>query len=73
MEAVKRTKEVGEAMSAKDWARATALRGSSFSKNIRIYHALGANKPDVPLVKNIAIKVGIVNIGAPAGGKVYNV
>ena len=68
MEAVKRTKEVGEAMASKDWARATSLRGSSYQKNIRIYHALGANKPDVPLVKNIGIKIGIVNIGAPAGG-----
>ena len=68
MEAVEKTRAVGSAMNAKDWEKAIALRGGAFARNIRIFHSLGAVKPSTPLTDLQGVKVGVVNIGAPAGG-----
>lgn len=68
MKAVTQTKEVEKAMANKDWDLAVKLRGRTFERNIRLYRELGANTPIVPITDIKGIKVGIVNIGAPAGG-----
>ena len=69
MEAVSQTKEVATAIEAKDWVRVAKLRGKSFERNIKMYHALGANIPVDALPAGITgVKLGVVNIGAPAGG-----
>ena len=68
MEAVAKTREVGIAMGEKDWEKAKKLRGGAFGRNIRIFHSLGAVKPAKPLTHLVGVKVGVVNIGAPAGG-----
>merc|ERR1719402_556101 len=68
MEAVERTREVGLAMAAKEWDRILQLRAGGYKRNIGIYKALGANKPASPLTDLEGVKIGIVNIGAPAGG-----
>ena len=66
MQAVAKTQQVAVAMAEKNWELATSLRGSTFSKNLKTYHELGADKSDRAEMNKI--RVGMVNVGAPAAG-----
>lgn len=61
-------------MDARDWETAVKLRGRSFQRNLETYRLL--TKLHIPKEKdNLSaghkFNVAVINVGAPAGGKVY--
>ncbi|EOD52939.1 6-phosphofructokinase [Neofusicoccum parvum] len=69
MEAVKQTHEVAAAIKAKDFDRAMGLRDVEFAE----YHAAyqittNAKLPELQLPEEKRMRVGIIHVGAPAGG-----
>ncbi len=69
IEAVKLTKQVAEAIEAKDFKKAIGLRDSEFVEHLNNFIAMNSadhNEPDLPEDKRL--KIGIINVGAPAGG-----
>jgi len=68
MEAVAETQEVGKAIAEKNFDRAIELRGRTFRRNLNMWKELGTRDPSIPLDSVGKKRIGIVNIGAPAGG-----
>jgi 6-phosphofructokinase 1 len=69
MDAVKMTRAVSEAIKAHDFEKALELRGSEFKETLDGFHAtssLALKEAWVP--KDKRIRVGIIHMGAPAGG-----
>ncbi|TFK28096.1 6-phosphofructokinase [Coprinopsis marcescibilis] len=69
MEAVEQTRAVTRAVKAKDYDKALELRGSEFKEMLEgfIYtSALGSESEKLPKEKRM--RVGIIHMGAPAGG-----
>jgi 6-phosphofructokinase 1 len=70
MAAVEATKEVAKAIDAQDFTRAMNLRDTEFSDMYDSYMlttAMGHEK-DERLPENKRMKIGFINVGAPAGG-----
>ncbi|OCK82226.1 6-phosphofructokinase [Lepidopterella palustris CBS 459.81] len=69
LEAVKQTHEVAEAIAAKDFDRAMSLRDAEFAEYYQAYQiTTAANQPQLLLPEEKRLRVGIIHVGAPAGG-----
>lgn len=69
VESVKLTKSVADAIHAKDFKKAMALRDTEFIEHLNNFMATNSadhNEPKLPVDKRL--KIAIVNVGAPAGG-----
>ncbi|CAO3674658.1 unnamed protein product [Rhizopus stolonifer] len=69
MKAVELTHEVAEAIERKDFARAMELRDPQFVEELEAYTAttiLDDNTMILP--KHLQLRIGIIHVGAPAGG-----
>src|SRR6266540_1063591 len=68
MESVKKTKEVAEAVNAKDYERAMSLRSSSFKDAFKTFKTMvrALPHPVDPIKKRF--RVAVLNAGAPAPG-----
>ncbi|KAI0125281.1 phosphofructokinase-domain-containing protein [Xylariales sp. AK1849] len=70
MAAVKATQEVAKAIEAQDFNRAMSLRDTEFAEMYQCYQlttTVGMNK-SYELPKDKQMKIGFINVGAPAGG-----
>ncbi|KAI1460117.1 6-phosphofructokinase [Annulohypoxylon moriforme] len=70
MKAVQETKEVAKAIEAQDFDRAMSLRDTEFSDQYKSYMmttTMGLDQ-DIHLEDNKRMKIGFINVGAPAGG-----
>ncbi|RGB43558.1 6-phosphofructokinase [Rhizophagus diaphanus] len=67
MKAVELTRQVAEAISRKDFRRAMELRDPEFKEDYAAYIETTIVN-DETLSKNKCLRIGIVHIGAPAGG-----
>ncbi|KAI0835513.1 6-phosphofructokinase [Hypoxylon sp. FL0890] len=70
MKAVQETKEVAKAIEAQDFDRAMSLRDTEFSDQYKSYMmttTMGLDQ-DIHLADSKRMKIGFINVGAPAGG-----
>ncbi|KAJ2449570.1 6-phosphofructokinase, alpha subunit [Coemansia sp. RSA 2336] len=69
-EAIELTGQVAQAIEAKDFARAMALRSASFSKQLTSYKEIANYNPDskMKLPQEKRLRIAILHAGAPAGG-----
>ncbi|KAI1212507.1 6-phosphofructokinase [Annulohypoxylon truncatum] len=70
MKAVQETKQVAKAIEAQDFDRAMALRDTEFSDQYKSYMmttTMGLDQ-DIHLEDSKRMKIGFINVGAPAGG-----
>ncbi|KAF2843630.1 6-phosphofructokinase [Patellaria atrata CBS 101060] len=69
LEAVKLTQQVTEAIKAKDFERAMHLRDAEFAEYYAAYMiTTSAEKPELLLPPEKRMRVGLIHVGAPAGG-----
>lgn len=69
LEAVAQTKEVAVAIESKDFHKAMQLRDTEFEEQYRSYQiTTAADQPELLLPENKRLRVGIIHVGAPAGG-----
>lgn len=69
LEAVRLTHEVSEAIEAKDFKRAMGLRDNEFREYLQGYLITTATEhPHLKLPKEKQMRIGIIHVGAPAGG-----
>ncbi|UKZ95082.1 uncharacterized protein TrAFT101_009931 [Trichoderma asperellum] len=69
MQAVKETKEVAVAVDAKDFEKAMSLRDTEFSDQYKSYlTTTNVLIDDHKLPEKSRMKIGFINVGAPAGG-----
>ncbi|KAF0383479.1 6-phosphofructokinase [Gigaspora margarita] len=68
MKAVKLTHQVAEAIAEKNFRRAMELRDPEFSAGYEAYLSTTFMKNKAPSQANHSLKIGIIHIGAPAGG-----
>jgi 6-phosphofructokinase 1 len=69
MEAVKLTKDVAKKIEAKDFKGAMAGRDAEFGEYFQAFKFMTAtNKDDHKLPQNKRMRVGLIHVGAPAGG-----
>ncbi|KAF2268104.1 6-phosphofructokinase [Lojkania enalia] len=69
LEAVAQTKEVAKAIENKDFARAMELRDAEFHEYYRAYQiTTAAEQPELMLPEDKRMRIGIIHVGAPAGG-----
>ncbi|KAI0173603.1 6-phosphofructokinase [Hypoxylon sp. FL1284] len=70
MAAVKETKQVAKAIEAQDFEQAMSLRDTEFSDQYKSYMmttTMGLDQ-DIHLEESKRMKIGFINVGAPAGG-----
>ncbi|KAI1488459.1 6-phosphofructokinase-like protein [Biscogniauxia mediterranea] len=70
MAAVQETKKVATAIKAQDFDKAMALRDTEFSDQYKSYMmttSMGVSE-DIHLPANKRMRIGFINVGAPAGG-----
>jgi len=69
LEAVAQTKEVATAIEAKDFDRAMELRDAEFAEYYKAYKiTTAADQPELMLPEEKRMRIGIIHVGAPAGG-----
>ncbi|KAL7620944.1 6-phosphofructokinase, alpha subunit [Parahypoxylon ruwenzoriense] len=70
MAAVKETKEVAKAIQAQDFDKAMSLRDTEFSDQYKSYMMTTTTglDHDIHLDNSERMKIGFINVGAPAGG-----
>ncbi|RIA92061.1 6-phosphofructokinase [Glomus cerebriforme] len=68
MKAVELTRQVAEAIAQKDFRRAMDLRDPEFSEDYQAYIDLAVVNEKLSLRENQCLRLGIIHIGAPAGG-----
>lgn len=69
LEAVAQTKEVATAIEAKDFDRAMELRDAEFAEYYKAYQiTTAADQPELMLPEKDRMRIGIIHVGAPAGG-----
>lgn len=69
MGAVERTKAVAAAMAAKDFKRATELRGASFQRNLETCLQMSKLQPKmIEGERHYSFTFAVINVGAPACG-----
>ncbi|KAI9709391.1 MAG: 6-phosphofructokinase, alpha subunit [Chrysothrix sp. TS-e1954] len=69
LEAVRLTHEVTEAIEAKDFDRAMGLRDNEFREYYNAFLvSTAADQPELKLPQEKRMRIGIIHVGAPAGG-----
>lgn len=68
MECVARTRAVAEAIEAKDYDRAMALRGASFGEGFRTLRTLVQSRPPKPGTAPHPLRLAVLHSGGPAPG-----
>jgi 6-phosphofructokinase 1 len=69
IEAVKLTKEVPDAIVAKDFVKVRQLRDAEFNENMNLFSILNSiDQPQLLLPKEQRLNIGIIHVGAPCGG-----
>lgn len=68
MECVNRTLECTKAMDDGNWEEAVKLRGESFKRNLDTYRMLVRSSPSSKSLNTAPITLGVMHVGAPAGG-----
>ncbi|OSX57768.1 hypothetical protein POSPLADRAFT_1185736 [Postia placenta MAD-698-R-SB12] len=68
MEAVAKTREVATAIAAKDFARAMSLRDPEFAEALEGFYTTSVFEKEPKLPHHLRMRVGIMHVGAPAGG-----
>jgi 6-phosphofructokinase 1 len=69
VEAVRLTQLVPAAIAAKDFKQAMELRDAEFSEFFQAYQiTAAAEQPELLLPENKRMRIGIIHVGAPAGG-----
>ncbi|KAI0359832.1 6-phosphofructokinase [Trametes cingulata] len=68
MEAVKMTRQVAEAISQKDFQKAMSLRDPEFCESLEGFYATSVLEREPKLPHHLRMRVGIMHVGAPAGG-----
>ncbi|PVH93242.1 6-phosphofructokinase [Periconia macrospinosa] len=68
LEAVAQTKEVAKAIESKDFDKAMRLRNAEFAEYYRSYQITSADQPELKLPAEKQMRIGIIHVGAPAGG-----
>src|SRR5690606_3273915 len=68
MECVERTRQVAEAIRAKDYERAMALRSASFNDSFRTLKTMLRALPHPPEPGQQRFRIAVFNAGAPAPG-----
>jgi len=69
LEAVAQTKEVANAIKAKDFDRAMSLRDAEFAEYYQAYQiTTSTEQPQMKLPEDKRMRIGIIHVGAPAGG-----
>jgi 6-phosphofructokinase 1 len=68
MECVQRTRQVAEAINARDYERAMSLRSSSFNQTFRTLKTMVRALPHPPEPGQRRLRIAVVNAGAPAPG-----
>ncbi|KAI8980210.1 6-phosphofructokinase [Trametes punicea] len=68
MDAVKRTREVAQAISEKDFAKAMSLRDPEFCEVLEGFYATSMLEQEPKLPHHLRMRVAIMHVGAPAGG-----
>ncbi|KAF2000015.1 6-phosphofructokinase [Amniculicola lignicola CBS 123094] len=69
LEAIAQTKEVATAIEAKDFDRAMELRDAEFAEYYRAYGiTTSTEQPHMLLPEEKRMRIGIIHVGAPAGG-----
>ncbi|KAF9434958.1 6-phosphofructokinase, alpha subunit [Entomortierella beljakovae] len=68
MEAVKLTGDVAKAIASKDFVGAMDLRDPAFIQHYQQFLSISSSKTIDPNDKPQSLRIGIINVGAPAGG-----
>lgn len=68
LEAVARTQAVAAAINAKDFAKAMSYRDSEFRDMLDAFHVSSSLAANERLPEDKQLRIGIVHVGAPAGG-----
>ncbi|EKM58368.1 uncharacterized protein PHACADRAFT_252630 [Phanerochaete carnosa HHB-10118-sp] len=68
VEAVKMTHSVSEAISNKDFDKAMSLRNPEFRESLEGFYATSQIHPEPRLPHSQRMRIGIMHVGAPAGG-----
>lgn len=69
LEAVAQTKEVAKAIEEKNFDKAMRLRDAEFADYYRSYQiTTSADQPELKLPAEKRLRIGIIHVGAPAGG-----
>ncbi|KAF1959563.1 6-phosphofructokinase [Byssothecium circinans] len=69
LEAVAQTKKVAEAIAQKDFQTAMTLRNAEFAEYFRSYQiTTSSDQPELMLPEEKRMRIGIIHVGAPAGG-----
>lgn len=69
LEAVAQTQQVAKAIEQKDFAQAMSLRDAEFSEYMAAYNiTTSTDKPEMLLPEEKRMRIGIIHVGAPAGG-----
>ncbi|CBX99830.1 similar to 6-phosphofructokinase alpha subunit [Plenodomus lingam JN3] len=69
LEAVAQTQEVAIAIKNQDFHKAMQLRDTEFEQQYQAYYiTTAADQPELMLPENKRMRVGIIHVGAPAGG-----
>jgi 6-phosphofructokinase 1 len=68
MECVEKTRKVAEAVQAKDYEQAMALRGNSFKDSFRTLRTMVRSLPHTPKPGSHRFRIAVLNAGAPAPG-----
>ncbi|KAF2444846.1 6-phosphofructokinase [Karstenula rhodostoma CBS 690.94] len=69
LEAVAQTQKVAEAIENKDFKTAMELRDAEFAEYFKSYNITTASEqPELLLPKEKRMRIGIIHVGAPAGG-----
>ncbi|KAF2191114.1 6-phosphofructokinase [Zopfia rhizophila CBS 207.26] len=69
LEAVKQTKEVAKAIESKDFGRAMSLRDAEFEEYMKVFNIIaGTGTENIKLPEEKRLRIGIIHVGAPAGG-----
>jgi 6-phosphofructokinase 1 len=68
MESVERTRQVAEAIQARDYERAMSLRSSSFNDSFRTLKTMVRALPHPPAPGQRRFRIAVFNAGAPAPG-----
>ncbi|KAG0000121.1 6-phosphofructokinase, alpha subunit, partial [Entomortierella chlamydospora] len=68
MKAVKLTGDVAKAIGRRDFEGAMELRDPSFIENFKHFLAISSSNPSDTNDNTQSLRIGIINVGAPAGG-----
>ncbi|NXD32191.1 PFKA phosphofructokinase, partial [Spelaeornis formosus] len=68
LEAVAQTQAVAAAIESKDFAKAMSYRDSEFQEMLQAFQISSSLSPDAHVPESKRLRIGIIHVGAPAGG-----